>query len=81
MRMIILLATLLIVGLLVARQLNLGSSTTTGTGVETTEESNNSNPPRVPTRPQDVQAFGEQMNKFINDTASERKQRIEQEQQ
>jgi hypothetical protein len=37
-------------------------------------------PPAVPTRPQDVQAFGEQMNQFINDAASERKQRIEQQQ-
>jgi hypothetical protein len=80
MRMIILLVVLLVIGLLAVRQLDIRAPSTTDPAIGNVEQPTGKAPPAVPTRPQDVQAFGEQMNQFINDAASERKQRIEQQQ-
>lgn len=80
MRMIILLVVLLVIGLLAVRQLDIGAPSTPDPAIGKEGQPTVDAPPAVPTRPQDVQAFGEQMNRFINDAASERKHQIEQQQ-
>lgn len=79
--MIILLAALLVVGLLVFRQLNMGSSTNAETHVEKIGQNIGNHPPKFPVKPQDVEAFGDQMNQYIKEAESERKKQIEQQQQ
>ncbi|WP_428607344.1 hypothetical protein [Sedimenticola sp.] len=81
MRIVLLLVVVLIVSLLALRQLNTSSPTHTEASIDKISEDMGSNPPKVPTKPQDVQAFGEQMNKFINDAASTRQKQIEQQKQ
>ena len=81
MRMIILLAALLIVGLLVYRQLELGSSTHVDQEVEKIRENVGVDVPKAPVKPQDVQAFGQQVNTFINDAAAVREKQLEQQSQ
>jgi len=74
MRLIILLVSLLIVGLLTYRQISPGASHT----IEEPDEYSSSRAPKVPVRPQDEQKFGQDMTRFMNDTASEQAKKINQ---
>lgn len=74
MRLIILLASLLIVGLLIYRQVGPGSDLQ----IEEPVENSNSSVPKVPVRPQDVQKFGQDITRFMNDAASGQAKEIEQ---
>ena len=73
MRLIVTLAGLLIVGFLITKQLQSPSASpgvsqaTSGTQV-----------PNVPTTPQELPQFREDMTSFINQTAKEQAQQIEQ---
>lgn len=72
MRMIFLLVVLLIIALVVTRQIGGPSAPDpTSASVQTNQ------PPKVPTRPQDVQKFGQDMDKFVQDSAARRQQKIE----
>lgn len=71
MRMIFLLVVLLIIALLLTRQIG-GTSTL---AEPTSAQANQS--PHVPTRPQGVQQFGQDMDKFVQDSAARRKQQID----
>ncbi|WP_159560719.1 hypothetical protein [Alcanivorax sp. S71-1-4] len=72
MRIVILLIVLAIIGLLVTQRINTPPSDTPPP--EATREA----PPQVPTRPQDVEAFNEQMQQFTDDAAARRQQQIDQ---
>lgn len=71
MRLILLLVAMLIVGLLVTRQIGPTASQGRHWGGE-------SQPPAVPTRPQDLQQFSEGMDKFLQDSETERRRKIDQ---
>lgn len=72
MRMIFLLVALLIIALLLTRQIGGPPAPEPAT---TSLQANP--PPKVPTRPQDVQRFGEDMDKFVQDSAERRKKQID----
>jgi hypothetical protein len=74
MRLIILLAALLIVGLLIYRQV----STSSPYEIEDPVKTSIGNAPQVPVKPQDVQQFGQDMNKYLNDAAAEKLKQIDQ---
>lgn len=74
MRLIILLAALLIVGLLIYRQVGTSSPYKS----EELKASSVDNAPQVPVQPQDVQQFGQDMNKYLNDAAAEKLKQIDQ---
>jgi hypothetical protein len=74
MRLIILLIALLVVGLLVSQQI----SNETEPAVEGIVENSNHDVPKVPVKPQDVQQFERDMNKFMEDEASAQKERLDQ---
>lgn len=73
MRMILILLSLLIVGLLVYQQIGglPDRSIDLPTGEAAVEI------PRVPQRPQDLPAFEQQMQQFMHDSAEERRQRLD----
>ena len=73
MRMIVILLALLMVGLLVYQQLDgLPDRSIDPPGGEAGAEV-----PRVPQRPQDLPAFEQQMQQFMQDSAEERRQRLD----
>ena len=73
MRMIVILLALLMVGLLVYQQLGgLSDRSIDPPGGEAGAEV-----PRVPQRPQDLPAFEQQMHQFMQDSAEERRQRLD----
>jgi hypothetical protein len=73
MRMILILLALLIVGLLVHQQLGgLPDRSLEPPGGDAAAEV-----PRVPQRPQDLPAFEQQMQQFMQDSAEERRQRLD----
>jgi len=74
MRLIILLVSFLIVGLLIYRQIGPVASHK----IEEPAEYSNNNVPKVPVRPQDEQKFGQDISKFMNDAASEQAKKIDQ---
>jgi len=74
MRMVALLLALLVVGLLVARQLD-GGSPAQG---QKPEAISDVAVPAVPTRPQDVLGFERQVEGYVNDLAAERAKQLEQ---
>ncbi|NVK39874.1 MAG: hypothetical protein HWE39_01410 [Oceanospirillaceae bacterium] len=80
MRLIVLIVALLLVGLLVHRQLNVGTSNQVETKLDEMDIKTGVDTPSVPTRPQDVKKFGQDMNEFINKAASERAEKLNQEQ-
>lgn len=75
MRMILLLAALLIVGLLVYRQLDTGVSTPPA---DLEAEQGQLQAPRVPTNPEDLPSFERDMNQFMDDAAAKQADQIEQ---
>jgi len=74
MRMVALLLALLVVGLLVARQLDGGSPAQ----VQKPEAISDVAVPAVPVRPQDVPGFERQVEGYVNDLAAERAKQLEQ---
>ncbi|MDO9030316.1 MAG: hypothetical protein Q7V09_07770 [Hydrogenophaga sp.] len=74
MRLVVLLLALLVVGLLVARQLNGGAPAQ----VEKPDAISDVAVPAVPVRPQDVPGFERQMEGYVNDLAAERAKQLEQ---
>ena len=74
MRLVVLLLALLVVGLLVARQLNGGAPAQ----VEKPDAISDVAVPAVPTRPQDVLGFERQVEGYVNDLAAERAKQLEQ---
>lgn len=75
MRIIVILVALLIVGFLISRQVGTRPSGKVDKSVENVAVE----VPKIPVKPQDVRAFGQQMNTFLKDKASERAKTIEQE--
>ena len=73
MRMILLLLALLIVGLLVYQQLGGPPDRS----IEVPDGGAASQAPRVPQRPQDLPAFEQDMQQFMQDSAEERRQRLD----
>ncbi|HET8705723.1 MAG TPA: hypothetical protein VFM46_05405 [Pseudomonadales bacterium] len=73
MRMIVVLIALLIVGLLINKQIEKSE-----TNAKASAENTAINVPKVPTKPQDVQAFSKDMNQFVEGAAAEQKKEIEQ---
>ncbi len=73
MRMILLLLALLIVGLLVYQQLGGLPERS----IEPPEGEAASQAPRVPQHPQDLPAFERDMQQFMQDSAEERRQRLD----
>jgi len=74
MRMVALLLALLVVGLLVARQLDGGSPAQ----VQKPEANSDVAVPAVPVRPQDVPGFERQVEGYVDDLAAERAKQLEQ---
>ncbi|MBU4180076.1 MAG: hypothetical protein KJ565_00155 [Gammaproteobacteria bacterium] len=74
MRLVVLLLALLVVGLLVARQLNGGAPAQ----VEKPDAISDVAVPAVPVRPQDVPGFERQVEGYVNDLAAERAKQLEQ---
>lgn len=74
MKLIFLLAAVLIVGLLVSQQLNKGKEA----NAEPAAEMETGKPPEIPTNPRDVPKFEEDMNKFMEDEAAKRAEKIDQ---
>ncbi|MCG2654206.1 MAG: hypothetical protein L6414_01930 [Hydrogenophaga sp.] len=74
MRLVVLLLALLVVGLLVARQLNGGAPAQ----VEKPDAISDVAVPAVPVRPQDVPGFERQVDGYVNDLAAERAKQLEQ---
>ena len=74
MRMVALLLALLVVGLLVARQLDGGAPAQ----VQKPEAISDMAVPAVPVRPQDVPGFERQVEGYVNDLAAERAKQMEQ---
>lgn len=72
MRYIVLLVSLLVVALLLTKQLDIGA-------FETPAQTNakQAQAPPVPTRLQDVQQFGQDMDTFMQDAAQQRRQEID----
>ena len=77
MRLIILLVSLLIVGLLILRQVG----TEPNSKVQEAAGTMPGGAPKVPVKPQDVERFGQDLNKFVNDATSEQAKKIEQDTQ
>ena len=75
MRIVITLIVLAIIGLLVTQRIN---TPPTETPHPEAREQDAPAPPRVPARPQDVDAFEEQMQQFNEDAAARRQQQIDQ---
>ena len=73
MRIIVLLIALLVVGLLMYRQLELGPPEK----IENLEGNIGNRVPRVPARPQDINLLDRQINRFVIDAASDRAKQIE----
>ena len=73
MRMIVILLALLIVGLLVYQQLGGLPSRT----IDPVDDETGPEVPRVPQRPQDLPAFEQQKHQFMQDSAEERRQRLD----
>lgn len=73
MRMILLLLALLIVGLLVYQQLG----GIPDRSIDPPESEAGSQAPRVPQRPEDLPAFEREMQQFMQDSAEERRQRLD----
>ena len=74
MRAIVLLVSLLVVALLLIQQLKTGASEPP---TQSTSTQAQPQPPAVPTRLQDVQQFGQDMDKFMQDAEQQRRQQIE----
>jgi hypothetical protein len=74
MKLILLLAAVLVVGLLVTQQLNKGKEP----NAEQTAEMGANKPPKVPTNPGDVPKFEDDMNKFMEDEAAKQAEKIDQ---
>jgi hypothetical protein len=72
--MVALLLALLVVGLLVARQLDGGAPAQ----VQKPEAISDMAVPAVPVRPQDVPGFERQVEGYVNDLAAERAKQLEQ---
>ena len=73
MKMIGLLMALLVVGWLVYGQLNLATP-------PTLVDNNENGAPRVPTTPQQLEQFDQDINQFVIDSAAERARQIEENQ-
>ncbi len=73
MRLIAVLVTLLIVGLLAQRQLGGGNTEYPDAAVESSREG----APRVPTSPGQVQSFEQQINEYVGDEAARRAREME----
>lgn len=79
MRMILILASLLIVALLAYRQLDLGSpGADNGKASEMIGGNAGTQLPKVPVKPQDVQAFGKQINAYVENAEAKHAKQIEQ---
>ena len=74
MKVILLLAAVLVVGLLVTQQLNKGKETS----AEQAEEMGADKLPKVPTNPGDVPKFEDDMKKFMEDEAARQAEKIDQ---
>ena len=74
MRIVILLIVLAIVGLLVTQHINTPPPDISLPDATQDRPA----PPQVPTRSQDVDAFGEQMQRFNDEAAARRQQQLEQ---
>jgi hypothetical protein len=72
-RIIVLLIVLLVVGLLMYRQLEVGSPAK----IEKIEGNSGNRAPKVPVRPQDIKSFDQQINSFVIDAATDRAKQIE----
>jgi len=77
MRLVVLLLALLVVGLLVARQLN-GGAPAQVQKPEAISDVAVPAVPAVPTKPQDVPGFERQVEGYVNDLAAERAKQMEQ---
>lgn len=75
MKLILVLITLLIIGLLVKTQLNPSSPQS---DLNNTIGNNEIIVPEVPTAPKDVKQFEQDMNKFVIDAAEQRAKEIDQ---
>lgn len=73
MRLIAVLVTLLIVGLLVQKQLGGGDAEYPDSALENSREG----APRVPTNPGQLPAFEQQINEFVDDEAARRAREME----
>lgn len=74
MKLILLLAAVLVVGLLVTQQLNKGKEA----NAEQAAQMGTGKPPKVPTNPGDVPKFEEDMKKFMEDEAARQAEKIDQ---
>ncbi|WP_417517357.1 hypothetical protein [Marinobacter sp.] len=74
MKLILLLAAVLVVGLLVTQQLNKGKE---ANGEQAAEMGANK-PPKVPTNPGDVPKFEDDMKKFMEDEAAKQAEKVDQ---
>ena len=72
MRFLSLIITILIIGVLAYKQLGKESSEDS-----TSVNSTSLDVPKVPTKPNEVQAFEKQINDFVNATAKETARRVE----
>jgi len=78
MRLLGLVITLLLVGYLITTQLQSTSRNTAHEGALHAEaELGVDSPPRVPTSPEDVRAFKDDLNNYINQQTEKRTQEIE----
>ena len=77
MRLVVLLLALLVVGLLVARQLG-GGAPAQVQKQEAISDVAVPAMPTVPTRPQDVPKFEQQVEGYVNELAAERAKQLEQ---
>jgi len=74
MKLISLLVALLLIGLLIAKQLKPNSSSN---DIENILGSEKFTTPKVPTSPQELQAFENDINKLIQDSADKRARELE----
>lgn len=74
MKLILLLAAVLVVGLLVTQQLNEGKDTK----AEQAAEMGANKPPKVPTSPGGVPKFEDDMKKFMENEAAKQAEKIDQ---
>jgi len=74
MRLMLLLIALLIVGLLVNQQL---SQTAREPQPQTGDQATSSELPQIPTRPQELQQFKQDMDNYMQDAAAERAEKLE----
>lgn len=77
MRIIFLLAALLVVGLLVSRSLTTEPSVESHDGGVAGESRTGPEVPRVPSNPQAVPGFEQDINDFVNESTTERFEQIE----